>query len=215
MRSRRPPSRSGRATRTSASSWALPLLPFVQFDYAGRLGLHDGRYLVRGDESGEGDLERVLVVTTLGAPFPGRRGGRKRKAKAVESPAEPEHVPVTRLTVARSEPFDDASGASAWLERIAGDQRERAAAAVDAVAVVNRALGALREAAEDPLVHDVGATTALAVRIGFGSGEQIADGAWTEARQLPPPPTPRREQLDPHQRVAAELAGREPEEPSE
>lgn len=118
---------------------------------------------------------------------------------------------MTRLTVARSEPFENADRAAAWLERVAGDQRERAAEAADAVAVVNRALGALREAAEDPLVHDVGATTALAVRIGFGSGERIADGAWTEARQLPPPPTPRREQLDPHQRVAAELAGREPD----
>ena len=78
--------------------------------------------------------------------------------------------------------------------------------------LLNRALDALREATGDPLIHDVGASTALTIRIGWGSGDQIADGNWTEAEQLPPPPTPRRSSLDPQQEVAEALSGREPDE---
>jgi hypothetical protein len=79
------------------------------------------------------------------------------------------------------------------------------------VELLNRALEALREATEDPLIHDVGASQALAIRIGWGTGEQLADGDWTEAQQLPPPPTPRRASLDPQEHVARVLSGRERE----
>jgi hypothetical protein len=79
------------------------------------------------------------------------------------------------------------------------------------VALLNRALAAVREAAEDPLVHEVGASQALAVRIGYGSGDDLVDGRFAEARQLPPPPTPRRASLDPQQHVADVLGGREEE----
>ena len=63
---------------------------FVQLELAGRIGLPEGRYLVR-----EGDAERVLIVQELDAPPPRRR---RRRARPVE-PAEPEQVPVTRVTV--------------------------------------------------------------------------------------------------------------------
>jgi hypothetical protein len=133
----------------------------------------------------------------------------------VDPPAEPETVPVTRVTVARSEPFDGDAAAGRWLEDTARDPEARVEEAKAAVALLNRALEAVREAAEDPLVHDVGASQALAIRIGYGTGEQLVDGRWAEAHQLPPPPTPRRAALDPQQHVAEVLSGREPEEPAD
>jgi hypothetical protein len=150
-------------------------------------------------------------VETLGAPHPGRRGSRRR-ARPAPPPAEPETVPVTRVTVARRDPFPSEREASAWLRAIADDRGRRVTEAKKAVELVNRALAALREATGDPLVHDVGASSALTIRIGWGSGEELAEGRWSEARQLPPPPTPRRADLDPQQRVAEALSGRERED---
>ncbi len=181
------------------------LLPFVQFDYAGRLGLADGRYVAR-------EPDRVLIAETFGAPHPAKRRGRRRRAKPAEPPATPETVPVTRITVVRSDPFDDEAAGSKWLDDLAGDSKRRVAEAREALALLNFALEALRDAAEDPLVHTVGVSTALAVRVGFGTGEQLADGNWTEARQLPPPPSPRHLELDPQKEVADRLAGRDSED---
>ena len=132
---------------------------------------------------------------------------RRRRARRVESPGHPETVPVTRVTVASAERFEGEPAAGSWLESTAEDPERRVAEAKSAVALVNRALAAVREAAEDPLVHDVGASQALAVRIGYGTGDEVADGRWTDARQLPPPPTPRRASLDPQQHVAEVLGG--------
>jgi len=156
----------------------------------------------------------VLIVQTLGVPHPGRSRRRpKRRAKPVDPPAHPEEVPVTRVTVAQSTPFESDQQASAWLGKLAGDRKARGAEARAALELLNRALDALREAAEDPLVSEVGLNSALAIRLGYGSGEQLADGQWTEARQLPDPPPPRHLELDPQQQVAEELAGRaEPED---
>ena len=79
------------------------LIRFIQFDFAGRLGLADGRYLARGQAEDESD--RVLIVRTFGAPHPESRL-RRRRTKPVTSPANPETVPVTRVTVASSDPFE-------------------------------------------------------------------------------------------------------------
>ena len=54
----------------------------------------------------------------------------------------------------------------------------------------------------------MGASQALAIRIGYGTGDQLADGRWTEAEQLPPPPASRRDKLDPQEQVARALSGR-------
>lgn len=120
---------------------------------------------------------------------------------------------MTRITVAHSEPFEGASEASAWLQETAADGKARSAAARQALELLNRALDALREAAEDPLVAEVGLTGALAIRLGYGTGEQLADGLWTEARQLPEPPPPRHLELDPQQHVAEALGGLDTEAP--
>lgn len=183
------------------------LLPFVQLEFAGLIGLPDGRYLAREDEA-----ERVLIVQTLGAPRPGGRG--RRRVRAVD-PGNPESVPVTRVTVAGGSELAGRSEANAWLDAAARGAESRAAEVRSATRLVNRALNALRSGAGDPLVQDVGATRALAIRIGYGTGDELADGRWTEARELPPPRRSRLDDVDPQTRVAAVLAGREEVHPAE
>jgi hypothetical protein len=54
---------------------------------------------------------------------------------------------------------------------------------------------------------------ALAVRVGFGAGEEVAEGRWTEAVDVPPRREPRRGRRDaalrPQERLAALLGGRD------
>jgi hypothetical protein len=183
------------------------LRPFTQLELAGLIGLSEGRYLVRED-----DGERVLIVQVLGGSRPARR--RRRRPRPVD-PEPPGEVPVSRVTVTGTEELDGQERASAWLEAVAGDAARRAAAVRSATLVINRALHALRAGAADPLVADVAATRALAIRIGYGSGEELAEGRWTEARELPPPKRRRYEEMDPQSRVAGVLAGRDRVHPAE
>lgn len=146
------------------------------------------------------------------APRTARRG--RRRPRPVD-PGGPESVPVTRVTVAGGRELPSPPEASAWLESVAGDPRRRAAEVRAATRLLNRALAALRAGARDPLVQEVGATRALAIRIGYGTGEELADGRWSEARELPPPRRGRLEDVDPQSRVAAVLAGRDQVHPAE
>lgn len=182
------------------------MLPFVQFEFAGLIGLPEGRYVARRDGG-----ERVLVVEVPGAPRD--RRSRRRRGRTTE-PSEVEAVPRTRVTVISAERLEQRD-AERWLKDVSGDPESRTGQVRSATRVLNQALHALRAAARDPLIQDVGASRALAIRIGFGTGEQVADGRWTEAVQLPPPPRGRREYIDPQQRVAAVLGGREDVEPAE
>jgi hypothetical protein len=168
--------------------------------------LPEGRYLVRED-----DAERVLIVQELDAPRPQRRG--RRRARPVE-PGEPEHVPVTRVTVT-GVALDGPSEGSDWLRETIRDRKRATEQLRAATRIVNRALSALRAEAKDPLVQDIGATRALAIRVGHGTGDELAEGRWTEASQLPPPPRGRLEDVDPQSRVAAVLAGRDDVHPAE
>ena len=94
--------------------------------------------------------------------------------------------------------------------------RERGAEEIRvATRIVNRALNALRAEAGDPLIQEIGATKALAIRLGHGTGDQLAEGRWTEASQLPPPRPGRLDDVDPQSRVAAVLAGRDQVHPAE
>jgi hypothetical protein len=64
---------------------------------------------------------------------------------------------------------------------------------------------------QDPYVQEVSADRATAIRIGFGTGDELAHGRWTEAREVSLPQERRRraEALQPTERVAAVLGGRE------
>lgn len=183
------------------------LVPFVQLEFAGLIGLPEGRYVAREDEA-----ERVLIVQALSV----QRGGRRpRKRPRAVDPSEPGEVPLTRVTIAGVERFESSKAAHRWLESAIADAESRAAAIRSATRLVNSALSAMRAGARDPLVQEVGATRALAVRVGFGQGEELADGTWTEARELPPPSHGRLDYVDPQSRVAAVLSGREQVHPAE
>jgi hypothetical protein len=145
------------------------------------------------------------VVRTLGAPQ--RRLVGRRRTKDV-SGASVEPVPTSRATIVRATPFDSTDEADAWLDATASDND-------DAVSVAARELNFVlrshRAAASDPYARDVRADHALVVRLGYGEGEQVADGRFGRAVELPrePPKRKRDEALAPQERLAAVLGGRD------
>lgn len=76
------------------------------------------------------------------------------------------------------DPMPDADQARAWLAAAGEDEL------ATGLAVLNRALHAHRLAAADPHAHGVGRDDPLVARLGYGAGEQVADGLWTDAREL-------------------------------
>ena len=178
-------------------------LPFVQFELAGTVGLDDGRYLGR-------DPERVLVVRIAGAPAPPRHRIGRAKPKRADPEAAAPTVPLTTLTTIRPRPLGDQAAAERWLRALRDEPEAIAAELADALGFVNGAIHAQRTAVLDPALADVAAEHALVVRIGFGDGEQLAEGRFTEAFEVPRSARRRRgEMLRPQERVAAVLGGRE------
>lgn len=152
---------------------------------------------MRGDG---GDPRLVIGLKTLGAPERRRLGG--RRAKKVGA-ADPEPVPTSRATVIGAEPEADGAG---WLAAL---DTEGAWDEVDAaVRELNGLLRAHRAAAFDPGARDVRAEHAIAVRVGYGSGDEVAEGRFADARALPPGPRGRRRE-EPGERLAALLSGRD------
>jgi hypothetical protein len=152
----------------------------------------------------------VLVLSTLGAPQrAGRLSGRRPRPI---SAAEPEPVPTSRATIARATAFASADEAAAWLASADLDAERDAA-----VAVLNRALRAHRAAAADPYVAEVSADRALVVRVGYGSGDDVAESRFGEAVELPRSGGRRvkRSMEAPEERFAALLGGREDVHPAE
>jgi hypothetical protein len=102
-------------------------------------------------------------------------------------------------------PLPGREEAAAWLKE-AGEPELAAG-----LAVLNRALHAFRIAAADPHQHGVGRHDALVARLGYGDGEEVAVGQWTDARELiDPGPRRRRRRIPTAQaRFAAILTGRQ------
>jgi len=181
---------------------APALFSFVQVEVPWILGPPDGRYVVRGHA---GTPEHVLVVSTLSAPVAraGRLRGRRRHPEMASPP--PARAIATRATLIGAQPL--AEPGERWLA--AADAE---AEADRAIAALNRVLHAQRLAAADPAVRPVDRAHALAVRVGVGAGEQVADGRWSQALLVPAPAPPRRLRsggLQPVERLAAVLAGRD------
>lgn len=181
----------------------------MQFEFPGAIGVPDGRYLAR-DEDGE----RVLVVETIGAPAPPRR--RRRRPKATEPASDPAPLPLTRVTAVRAhEPFESTEGAGEWLEGATASDEAVDAEVAAAAALLNRALHAQAVAAADPLGAELSAERATAVRIGHGSGKEVAAGRFAEAKAVDARSASgskrrqRDEELRPQERLAAVLGGRE------
>jgi len=185
---------------------------FVQFEFPWALGPEPGRYTIR-EQLGEAPAH-VLVVAVLGAPerrlLARRRRGRRRAAVAAPQPV-PEPVLTSRATLVDTAGLQGYEAAAAWL---AG--ADLGALAGAALARLNRVLHAHRIAAADPYAREVARAQALVVRVGFGSGERVADGRWDRARELPRPApgtlrggAGRVHALRPQERLAALLAARD------
>jgi hypothetical protein len=148
----------------------------------------------------------VLVIATLGAPERRRlTATRKRQAQAQPEP-EPTPVTTSRATVIEvGEPLTGPEAAAAWLNEADEDDLNAG------IEVLNRALHAFRLVTADPYLNPVGRAQTLVARIGYGAGEQVADGLWAEAKELVED-RPRRRRLtvlQPQARLAAVLSGRE------
>jgi hypothetical protein len=167
------------------------------------VGLDDGRYLGR-------DPERVLVIGIADAPPRPRRRLGRAKPKDADPEAEATPVPVTTLTAIRADAdLGDEDAARAWLAGVREDPEAIAAEIETALRLVNLAVHAHRAAALDPALADVGAAGALAVRVGYGTGDELAEGRWSEAIEVPQSERRRRaEVLRPQERVAEVLGGR-------
>lgn len=184
---------------------------FVQFDFAGPLPLADGRYLSGSPEAGG---ETVIVLQRLGAPPLGER--RRRRGRPASAEPEPAPLALTRATVIRAaSPFKDPAQAARWLDETGEDEDAAEALASEAVATLNRALHAQAVASADPYGRQLSPEQAERVLLGYASGEEAADGRFTDARQVDLSPRAasrrrqREEELRPQERVAAILRGRE------
>ena len=102
------------------------------------------------------------------------------------------------------DPLSTPEEAEAWLT--GAGEPELAAG----LGVLNRVLRSHRLASADPHVHGIGRRDALAARLGYGAGEEVAHGLWTDARELiDAGPRRRRSKVPAAQaRLAALLTGR-------
>jgi len=176
----------------------------VQLEFGFLLGPPDGRYLVR--PAADALVESVLVLTTLGAPQRARLGARRPRSV---SSAEPEPVPTARATIVSPTRLPSPDQ---WLADLDLDEEVESA-----VAVLNLALRAHRAATADPYVAEVSRERAVVVRVGYGRGDEVADGRFGEAVELPRSGArrARRSMEAPEERFAALLGGREEIHPAE
>jgi hypothetical protein len=161
----------------------------------------------------------VLVVeTAVAAPLPGRRRRRPREAEAGTPPPE---LPLSRVTAVRAaQPFESAEEAESWLREATEAEDTVDVLVEEGVGLLNRALHAQAAASADPKLQEVAPERAVAVRIGFGGGEEVAAGRYSSAREVDvwaagSSRRRRAEELRPQERVAAVLGGREPIDPCE
>ncbi len=147
------------------------------------------------------------MLSTLGAPQRRLLGGRRGRRLA-EAEAEP--VATTRATVIRPETFADRETAAAWLTGVRKDADGAEAESRAALHVVNRALHAHRAARADSYAWDVSAEAALVVRLGFGSGDAVAEGRYADAWEMPRERLRTKRSMEaPDERFAALLGARE------
>jgi hypothetical protein len=158
-----------------------------------------------GSEPGA-DASHVVVFATLGAPERRRQLLSRNRRRTAEPEPEPTAVITGRATVIDvGSPFAEESEAKAWLSAAGEDDLSIG------LAVLNRALHAFRLVTADPYLNPVDRDTALVARVGFGDGEQVAEGLWTAGLELELKAERQRRGkiLVPQARLAAVLSGRE------
>jgi hypothetical protein len=182
------------------------LFPFVQLEFTHAIGPDPGRYVVlppgegRGpstDGAGRSDdavvdppllasADVLMIASSAARVRPLRQGLPFLRARPADSDAPPAEVPLAIATVIRSlEPAADENAARANL-----DTWRRSAPARDerierSVRDLNRAIRAHRVAAGDPFVTEVTPFDARLVRLGYGTGDRLATGAWDMAFVVP------------------------------
>jgi hypothetical protein len=207
---------------------------FVQFEFTHAVGPHAGRYLVQptfiGEHSGDpASLERVdarnqllagvghgvgasdvLVVGIVGAPAGERR--RPRRARPAERETSPATVPLSVVTFVRgTSPFDAERAAASRLEETRFSEAEQLRWVRHGLTVLNLAIRGYRTGAPDPYALEVTRRDARRIRIGYGTTEDVQNGGWQAAFELPPAPQSRSkriERLRPYEAVAAVLSGK-------
>jgi hypothetical protein len=154
------------------------------------------------------------VLQTLGAPPPLAR--QRRRPRRVEPGADPSPLPLARVTAVRAfAPFESVEDAARWLDEATEAEDTTDTLVADGIGLLNRALHVHAVAGADPHGHELAPERAVAVRIGYGYGEEIADGRFSEAREVDVWASGasrrrrRQEDLRPQERVAAVLGGRE------
>lgn len=184
------------------------MFSFVQVEFPWQLGPPDGRYLLRSPGDSDGPASHVIVLATLGAPER-RRLASRRRARDAGTQLRPTPVATGRATVIDvGRPLAGEPAARSWLST-AGEGDLLAG-----LAALNRMLHAFRLVTADPYLPPAGRRQALVARVGFGAGEEVADGLWTAARELSPAGGTRarragRSVLAPQARLAAVLGARE------
>ena len=179
----------------------------MQLEFPWALGPEAGRHTIR-ERLGEAPVS-VLVLQVLGAPER-RLVGRRRRARVLGPSPElmPQAVITARATLIDTVPLAGPARAERWLSEVDAD-----AMTATAIARLNRVLHAHRAATADAYLREVSRAQALVVRIGFGTGERVADGLWDRAIELPRTAAaglrPRTAALRPQERLAALLAGRD------
>jgi hypothetical protein len=127
----------------------------------------------------------------------------------------PEAVPTARATVIAAEAFASPLEAEAWLAALKREREALRDEAALAAAELNRMLRAHRAAAADPYAVEVSPAHALVVRVGYGSGDLVAEGRYDDALELPRTHADalargrRGAALGPGERLAAILSGRD------
>lgn len=119
------------------------------------------------------------------------------------------------MTAVRAhEPFEDEGEADAWLAAAVAEEEALDAVVAEGIGLLNRALHAQAIAGADPLGAELGAERAATVRVGYGSGEEVAASRFSLAHEVDVRAGASRrlrrdEELRPQERLAAILGGRE------
>ena len=78
------------------------------------------------------------------------------------------------------------------------------------IAILNRVLYAFRLVTADPYLGSIGRHQLLVARIGYGAGDEVADGLWTDARELLMSERRQRRKAVLHAPVPSRSAARQP-----
>jgi len=115
--------------------------------------------------------------------------------------------------VRASAPFEDEVAARSWLEGALDSEGSIEAALDEATRPLEHALHAQAAASGIAQHQTASSERATVARLGYGSGEEVAEGTFTKALEIDPRVAGSRrrraEELRPQERVAAVLSGRE------